>query len=40
MKDLKTIKEVTQYKKYKPLPSCQIVVSNFNVVIYTNYKEI
>ena len=34
MKDLKNIEEVKQYKNYKLLPSCQIVVSNFNVVIY------
>ena len=39
MKDLKTIEEVKQYKNYKPLECCQIVVSNFNVVIYTNREE-
>ena len=40
MKDLKNIEEVIHYKNYKQLQSCQIVVSNFNVVIYTDWKEI
>lgn len=39
MKDLKTIEEVKYYKNYKPLSSCQNVVSNFNVVIYTKREE-
>jgi hypothetical protein len=36
---LNIIKNNEQYKNYKPLPSCQIIVSNFNVVIYTDWKK-
>ena len=39
MKDLKSTGEVKQYKNYNPLPMCQIVISNFNVVIYTYCKQ-